>query len=105
MDSLTKTASPVAAALALALAEVLGLGLPEPRSVTIYPWAADSAYASAVDLSFTGPSRFSEMDAWASRFGVPVVPPRRPELHYARAEFTHSGVRFEAYADTRPEAA
>ena len=104
MDSLTKTASPVAAVLALALAEVLGLGLPEPRYASIHPWAADSAYTSAVDLAFTGPERFTEMDAWAARFGVPVIPPK-PGLHYARAEFTHSGVRFEAAADTRPEQA
>jgi hypothetical protein len=104
MDSLTQTASPVAAALALALADVLGLGLPEPSHVTIWPWAADSAYTSAVDLWFTGPERFTEMDAWAARFGVPVIS-KEPGVRCARAEFTHSGVRFEANASTRPEQA
>jgi hypothetical protein len=101
MDSLTKAASPVAAALALA--DVLGLGLPVPEMVTIAPWA-DSAYTSAVDLLFMGPDRFTAMDAWAARFGVPVIPPK-PGRHFARAEFTHSGVRFEVAADTRPEKA
>jgi hypothetical protein len=100
----TETASPVAAALALALADALGLGLPDPSHVTIWSWAADSAYTSAVDLVLTGPDRLTDLDTWAARFGVPVTSPN-PGLRYARAEFTHSGVRFEVAADTRPEEA
>lgn len=99
---LSETASPVAAVLALTVAEVLGFGLPQPAVIWIHPWAADSAYVSAVDLTFTGLDRFTDLEAWAARFGTSVADPP-PGRHYARAEFTHSGVRFEAAADTRFE--
>ena len=56
MDT-TQTVSPVAAALALA--EVLGFGLPVPRSVTVTPWLLDSTTTlPAIGLQFRAPDPF-----------------------------------------------
>jgi hypothetical protein len=87
-DTLPATARrAVAAVQALALADVLGLGLPAPHYCGLF---ADGG----VMVQFAGPSRLSDLSAWASRFGAPVVHGR----DFARARFTHMGVRFDPYA-------
>ena len=44
---------PAARALALALVQVLALGLPDPDYITISPWAADSPSVSSIDFQFS----------------------------------------------------
>jgi hypothetical protein len=99
MDTL-QTTSPVAAALALA--DVLGLKLPDPCHVSMSPWAVNSSYSTAVDLQFRGLDKLDAMHAWAARFGVTVAMPN-PGYDFAHVYFTHSGVRFQCYADLRPD--
>jgi hypothetical protein len=96
MDTLPTT-SPVAAALVLA--EVLGFGLPVPRSVTVSPWLLGSTHTiSAIDLQFRGPDPFDALLAWALRFGVTVELPWPEQGDFAHVYFTHSGIRFQCYA-------
>lgn len=96
MDTLSTT-SPVAAALALA--EVLALDLPESCLVTVSPWAVNHPCTTAVGLQF---GESGALHAWAAHFGVAVEMPGS-DRRFAYVYFTHSGVRFECYADTRPE--
>jgi len=96
MDTL-QTVSPVAAVLALA--EVLGFGLPVPCLVSVSPWALDDTYApSAIDLQFDGPDPFGALHAWALRFGVTVELPWPEQGDFGHVRFTHCGVRFDCYA-------
>jgi hypothetical protein len=96
MDTLP-IVSPVAAALALA--EVLGFGLPVPRSVTVTPWLLDSTSTlPAIDLQFRAPDPFDALLAWALRFGVTVELPWPEQGDFAYVHFTHCGVRFQCYA-------
>ena len=96
MDAL-QTVSPVAAVLALA--EVLGFGLPVPCLVTVSPGLLDSPHAiSAIDLQFEGPDWPDVLLAWALRFGVTVELPWPEQGDFVRVRFTHCGVRFKCYA-------
>lgn len=96
MGTLT-TASPVAAALALV--EVLALDLPESHYVTVHPWAVNRPRTTAVDLQFR---TLDALQAWAAHFGAAVEMPE-PDDRFARVYFTHSGIRFECYADIKPD--
>lgn len=92
-----QTVSPVAAVLALA--EVLGFGLPVPCSITVSPWLLDSTHTvPAIDLQFDGPDPFGALHAWALRFGVTVELPWPEQGDFAHVRFTHCGVRFQCYA-------
>ena len=99
MDTV-QTISPVAAVLALA--DVLGLDLPESELISIHPQAINSRYTASVDLQFHGAAGLGAMRAWAAYFGVTVEMPE-PGRSFAYVHFTHSGVRFECYADIRPD--
>ena len=63
--------------LALALVQVLALGLPGPGYITISPWAADSPYVSLIDFQFDGDGEVAAVQAWADWFGVSVTRRRR----------------------------
>ena len=94
----TETASPVAADLALALAAVLGLGLPDPRYISVHPRFA------AISLQFDGPDEVADLTAWADSFGVPVdTDTSNPAKTWRTADFTRSGVSFHAYAATETD--
>lgn len=96
MDT-TQTVSPVAAVLALA--EVLGFGLPLPCLASVNPWALDRPHTvSAIDLQFDGPDLFGALHAWALRFGVTVELPWPEQGDFGHVRFTHCGVRFKCYA-------
>ncbi len=98
MDTLT-TVSPVAAVLALA--EVLGFDLPVPCNISFSPWVLDRPSA-AFALQFRGPDQLDSLHAWAARYGVTVEMPG-PGQSFAHVYFTHSGVRFQCYAELRPD--
>ncbi len=87
--------SPTAASVALALADLLSLGLPDPCHVSVWPWAV---HVASADVWFDGPDRLSALRAWAAHFGV-TVDRADPDSRFARATFTRSGIRFECYAD------
>lgn len=87
--------------LALALVQVLALGLPGPGYISISPWALRIASICAVDFQFDGDGEVAAVQAWADRFGVPVT--RRaaePGRCWVSAEFTYLDVRFKVYAET-----
>jgi hypothetical protein len=85
----------VAASLALVLADVLGLGLPDPRYISVHP-----RYAH-VSLQFDGPDEIAHVTAWADSFGVPLATNTDdPAKTWRSADFTRSGVEFHAYAVT-----
>jgi len=86
---------PVAAALALA--EVLGLGLPAPCLVSVTAWLLDRPRTASADLQFSGPGRLDALRSWAARFGVPVDLPASGQ-GFAYVRFTRSGVPFKCYA-------
>jgi hypothetical protein len=89
-----------AAALALVLADVLGLGLPDPRFISLHP------RFSSVSLQFDGPSEVTDVTAWADWFRMPLdLDTADPEKTWRSVDFTHSGVEFHAYAATETGAA
>jgi hypothetical protein len=103
MTATQESACPVAAALALVLAEVLGLGLPDPSYITVNPGCADSVFTPAFGLQFSRtPEGRKALAAWAAHFGVTVCSTlapedRRPGQIHDSAFFSASGVRFHAY--------
>jgi hypothetical protein len=87
-----------ASSLALVLADVLGLGLPDPRYISVHPWC------NSVSLQFDGPSEVADVTAWANSFGVPLATDTRdPSETWRTADFGHSGISFHAYAATKTE--
>lgn len=87
--------------LALALVQVLALGLPGPGYISVSPWAAHIQSLTSIDLQFDGDGEVAAVQAWADRFGVPVD--RRaaePGRCWISAEFTYLDVRFKVYAET-----
>jgi hypothetical protein len=103
MTATQEEARVVAAAQALALAEVLGLGLPAPTYVAIYSVPATPA-VSSVNLQFRGPHLADDVQAWADRFGTAAeVTPcsSEPGVVWVRAHFNFSGLLFQAYAEDR----
>ena len=79
--------------VALRLADLLGLGLPEPGYVSFFA----GSFSPCIALQFDGPELPPALPAWAARFGVPVEMPE-PGERFARVHFTYSGVRCECYA-------
>jgi hypothetical protein len=97
-----ETASrPAARVLALALVQVLALGLPDPDYITISPQAAGTPSVSSIDLLFSEGDPLSAVQDWADRFGVTVTrqPDRKdPARCWVSAEFTYLGMVFEVFA-------
>jgi hypothetical protein len=87
--------------LALALVQVLALGLPDPGYITVSPWAADSPYVSSIDLQFDGDGEAAAVEAWADRFDVSAIrTDGKPGRCWVSAEFTYLDVVFKVYAET-----
>ena len=89
---------------ALALVQVLALGLPDPDHITIWPCVAGNPYVSLIDFQFDGDGEVAAVQDWADRFGVPVD--RRdaePGRCWVSAEFSYLDVRFRVYAETEAE--
>ena len=87
--------------LALALVQVLALGLPGPGYISVSPWAVHVRSISSVSFQFDGDGEVAAVQEWADRFGVPVT--RRdaePGRYWVSAEFTYLDVRFMVYAET-----
>jgi hypothetical protein len=87
--------------LALALVQVLALGLPGPGYISVSPWAAHIRSIPSIDFQFDGDGEVTAVQEWADRFGVPVD--RRdaePGRCWISAEFTYLNVRFKVYAET-----
>jgi hypothetical protein len=98
------TATRGGAFLALALAEALTLGLPDPDYITMNPPLAGSTTTSAAGFQFNdlhGQDPLPAMQAWADRFGVTVdtsTSTSDPGTTWHQFDFTHAGVRIHAYA-------
>jgi hypothetical protein len=102
------TATRGAAFLALALAEALTLGLPDPDYITMHPSFAGSTTAIPADFQFNdlhGQDPAQAMRAWADRFGATVdTRPGDPGTTWHEFEFTHAGIRIHAYANIKDAA-
>jgi len=86
---------------ALALVQILALGLPGPGYISLSPWVPYSSSIAMIDFQFDGDGEVTDVQAWADRFGVPVD--RRaaePGRCWISAEFTYLDVRFKVYAET-----
>ena len=98
-----ETGSRLAArALALALVQVLALGLPDPDHITIWPCVADNPSVSMIDFQFSEGDSLSAVQDWAGWFGMSVT--RQPDSKdparcWVSAEFTYLDVPFKAYAN------
>ena len=91
-----------ARALALALVQVLALGLPDPDHITIWPCVADNPYVSLIDFQFSEGGALSDVQAWAGWSGMSVThePDSRDSARcWVSAEFTYLDVPFKAYAN------
>jgi hypothetical protein len=91
------------ASLALALADALSLGLPDPGYITMHPSLAGSTTSSAIDFQFNGyrgRDPLPDLRAWAGRFGatIRVETYDDPSKAWHKFEFTHAGAMFGAYA-------
>lgn len=100
----TQETGAVAATLVQVLADALGRGLPEPEHITISPHCHPSTdpEVDAIGLGFGGGGKLAAVRAWACEFRgsaelcpASAYPPREA---WFKAYFTHSGVRFCAYA-------
>jgi hypothetical protein len=92
-----------ARALALALVQVLALGLPDPDHITIWPCVAGNPYVSLIDRRVPASGRaLSGVEAWAGWSGMSVAhePDSRDSARcWVSAEFTYLAVPFKAYAN------
>ena len=91
-----------ARALALALVQVLALGLPDPDHITIWPCVADNPYVSLIDFQFSEGGALSDVEAWAGWSGMSVThePDSRDSARcWVSAEFTYLDVPFKVYAN------
>jgi hypothetical protein len=103
VTTITADTRSAARVLALALVQVLALGLPDPGYITVSPWAADSPYVSSIDFQFDGDGEAAAVQDWADRFGVTVTcrpDSKDPARCWVSAEFTYLDVRFKVYAHT-----
>jgi hypothetical protein len=101
MTTITTDTCADARVRALALVQVLALGLPGPGYISISPWVPYSSCIAMIDFQFDGDGEVAAVQAWADRFGVPVT--RRdaePGRCWISAEFTYLDVRFKVYAET-----
>jgi hypothetical protein len=92
------TATREGAFLALALADALSLGLPDPAYITMHPSFARRSATTAVGFQFSdvfGRDPLPDLRAWASHFGVTGDPSKT----WRAFDFTHAGVRIHAYAN------
>lgn len=92
----------VAAALAVVLAEVLSLGLPDPNYITISPGLGSDG-VPAVNLQFSRvPDARRALEAWAGHFGGtvrtrPAPTDTDPREMFCDFRFAVSGVLLQAY--------
>jgi hypothetical protein len=109
MTSPPATATRGGAFLALAVAEALALGLPDPDYITMSPDLAGSTTTSAAGFQFNdlhGQAPLPAMQAWADRFGVTIdTSPGKHGTTWHQFDFTHAGIRIHAYADIKDPAA
>jgi len=101
MTSTTADTCTAARVRALSLVQVLALGLPGPGFISLSPWVSSSSGIAMIDFQFDGDGEVAAVQAWADRFGVPVI--RRdaePGRCWISAEFTYLDVRFKVYAET-----
>jgi hypothetical protein len=101
MTSTTET--PVkTSTVARALADVLGLGLPEPT----YATASDGCYPCMALLFSSTEDPVGSLNAWAGHFAVPLV--SRPDqvskdgTHYIGTTFDYAGIEVAAFAYITP---
>jgi len=95
-------ARPVAAALAVVLAEVLGLDLPDPTYITVSPGCT---VVEQIGIQFTTlpeADARAALEAWAAHFGTavhtrPAPTDENPREVFSDVKFTVSGVAFHAY--------
>jgi len=105
MTSPPATATRGGAFLALAVAEALTLGLPDPDYITMHPAFAGSTTTSAAGFQFNavhGQAPLPAMRTWASHFGATIdTSPGDPGTTWHTFDFTHAGIRIHAYAHVK----
>jgi hypothetical protein len=92
--TVTQDTDTTGVAPALALATVLGLGLPVPSLISIYSgWE--------VRLQFSGPDGAAAVSAWAIHFGadVEISDSSTRGTRWHDVQFAYSGQDFHAYAE------